>query len=864
MRRFNLLICILVVCLAIPAQAFDPSGLLEIHYINVQTGGCVLVIGPDGTTILMDGGENGNGYSDIIPYLQSIGLTSTDDLDYMIAGHLHSDHIGGLDEVIYGGYDVTEAVYYSGSSYWNSMVEDFFNAAATTTAGGPDAIALNTVISLGDSAEAICVAANGYVLGHGYVGGSNENDKSIAMLITYGEFEYIFASDLSGGDDDEWCTGRHTATDYANVETPLSNSLVSPSGANLLGADGLEVLHVNHHGSESSTNSDYMNNLSPSVACINVGWGQPDGWDFPRHDVLDNVLLADASACVNADPAMVFQTEEGSGSPDSYRSYNGYCVGDIIIKTNGQMLFRVFGTGRINGGPDERSSAGLPRYFPLDEDSDDITSPESVTDLGTSTGPGDGEVTLTWTAPGDDGASGTAAIYEIRYRLSIYGPIASQYAWNMSTPVENPPSPQPGGTSESFTVTGLDDGESYYFSIKAMDDNLNLSGLSNSPLGIAGDTGNQPPTFGTIDRYPPSVVYPENSVAVRAEIIDDGTILKDSLYYQMSTLLIYTAVGHDSIGTDNSDYCWYTIPAGAAGTLVEYYVIAEDDIAQRVESSILNYTVSEHPDNQLINGDFELWTINGPDGPPDNWTKDTGGFTASREQTITHSGNYSANLTWTSTSTQILNADTIAVVAGVAYICSVYVYDNDPGGRFRLCFISDGDNSYPENYSTDLAEWQHLGYTWVASPAATWVIVQLRMYDVSAYWDGSATVYADDVAFTDTTSQAGDYAYLPGDANMLNGAWPPAVIGGDVTYLVSYFRGLNQPCLLDGFWASADANGDCTVIGSDVTRLVNYFRSITDLSYCPDFTPLWLIPDDCPVEAPEGWPNCEDPGITGK
>jgi hypothetical protein len=103
------------------------------------------------------------------------------------------------------------------------------------------------------------------------------------------------------------------------------------------------------------------------------------------------------------------------------------------------------------------------------------------------------------------------------------------------------------------------------------------------------------------------------------------------------------------------------------------------------------------------------------------------------------------------------------------------------------------------------------------------------------------------------------YAYLPGDANMYNGAWPPAVIGGDVTYLVNYFRAIpaSQPCLLNGFWASADANGDCQVIGSDVTRLINYLRAIGTIEYCPDYEPAWSTPDDLPTEAPPGWPNCE-------
>lgn len=100
--------------------------------------------------------------------------------------------------------------------------------------------------------------------------------------------------------------------------------------------------------------------------------------------------------------------------------------------------------------------------------------------------------------------------------------------------------------------------------------------------------------------------------------------------------------------------------------------------------------------------------------------------------------------------------------------------------------------------------------------------------------------------------------YLVGDANMIAGIWPPAVIGSDVTFLVNYFRGgmASPACLLNGFYAAADVNGDCHVIGSDVTRLVNYFRGIGTITGCPDYPSVWSSPQDLPVQAPEGWPNC--------
>ncbi len=106
------------------------------------------------------------------------------------------------------------------------------------------------------------------------------------------------------------------------------------------------------------------------------------------------------------------------------------------------------------------------------------------------------------------------------------------------------------------------------------------------------------------------------------------------------------------------------------------------------------------------------------------------------------------------------------------------------------------------------------------------------------------------------------YKYLPGDANMSAGAWPPVVIGSDVTYMVNYFRAINPPCLLDGFYCAADANGDCSVIGADVTFLVSYFRGFNTLIYCPDYETIWHSSEELPLDAPGNWPGCDIPVIS--
>jgi len=94
------------------------------------------------------------------------------------------------------------------------------------------------------------------------------------------------------------------------------------------------------------------------------------------------------------------------------------------------------------------------------------------------------------------------------------------------------------------------------------------------------------------------------------------------------------------------------------------------------------------------------------------------------------------------------------------------------------------------------------------------------------------------------------YSYLPGDANMTSGIWPAEISGADITYLVGYFRMLNPSCQFEGFYAAADANGNCSINGSDVTYLVQYFHGVNPLpKYCPDF------PHMPPTE--DNYPECE-------
>jgi hypothetical protein len=115
----------------------------------------------------------------------------------------------------------------------------------------------------------------------------------------------------------------------------------------------------------------------------------------------------------------------------------------------------------------------------------DNTPPAAVTDLAAATGSASGNVGLTWTAPGDDGHTGTASAYDLRYHTV---PITDAN-WGAASIVNGEPAPGPAGTGEHVTVAGLTPGGVFYFAVKTEDEVPNISAISNSPGATAGSGG---------------------------------------------------------------------------------------------------------------------------------------------------------------------------------------------------------------------------------------------------------------------------------------------------------------------------------------------------------------------------------------
>jgi hypothetical protein len=98
-------------------------------------------------------------------------------------------------------------------------------------------------------------------------------------------------------------------------------------------------------------------------------------------------------------------------------------------------------------------------------------------------------VTLTWTATGDDGTVGRATTYELRFSEQPVVNADTVSWWSSASTAGTLPPPATSGTRESYTMSGLTTGSTYYFVLRVADEAGNWSGFSNVDPRQAGTAG---------------------------------------------------------------------------------------------------------------------------------------------------------------------------------------------------------------------------------------------------------------------------------------------------------------------------------------------------------------------------------------
>ncbi len=256
-----------------------PLQKLTIHLPYVGQGDATLIQLPGGETFLIDTGPKSTGPASLLQLLKNLNIKS---LNGIVLTHYDADHIGGFAPLVTGGDGVlgteddvvVEKVYDRGGEPLDSSPEFPHYLAAIQALRIPRiTLAPGDLIDLDPDVKITCMSANAEVFtaqGVQKVDLSpatyteKENATSVSLLLEYGEIRYFTSGDLTGG-------GSSNGFLTPDIETLLAEAV----GA-------VDLLHVNHHGSRSSSNPTFVTATSPAVVFIQAGINNPYGHPVPE------------------------------------------------------------------------------------------------------------------------------------------------------------------------------------------------------------------------------------------------------------------------------------------------------------------------------------------------------------------------------------------------------------------------------------------------------------------------------------------------------------------------------------------------------------------------------------------------------
>jgi len=245
------------------------SSNLKVHFIDVGQGDSILIECPNGSDILVDAGVPAEGPT-VVNYLKSQDIST---LYAIVETHPHEDHIGGLSNVI-NTFTVKNVYATKATSttktYTNlqNLIKDK-NLPVTNIAYGVT-IPADTSVSM----TFLSPTRASY---------SNLNDWSGVLKVQYKDVSFLLMGDAS-----------------TNVEEDLLNKCKDKLPST--------VLKVGHHGSSTSTSSNFLDIVKPQYAVIEVG--KDNSYGHPSVATL--VRLSDAGAKVyrtDIDGTVVFTTD---------------------------------------------------------------------------------------------------------------------------------------------------------------------------------------------------------------------------------------------------------------------------------------------------------------------------------------------------------------------------------------------------------------------------------------------------------------------------------------------------------------------------------------------------------------------------
>ena len=258
---FTVLLCAVLSAAILASCSIDLSSLFEepktqyegklaMHVLDVGQGDSIFIELPNGETMLIDAAENYYGEG-IIEYIQNAGHKQ---IDYLIATHPHTDHIGSMAYIV-RNFDV-KSVYMPKVAANTKTYENLLQAIKKknlTIKNGKAGVNILKTDSLSADIIAPVKIDNG-----------NMNNCSIVLKLTFGNRAFLLTGDAETGEMDTITADMHA-----------------------------DVLKVGHHGSSTSTSKRILSQIKPQIAVISCG--RYNDYGHPHKEVLNSLKKANCT-----------------------------------------------------------------------------------------------------------------------------------------------------------------------------------------------------------------------------------------------------------------------------------------------------------------------------------------------------------------------------------------------------------------------------------------------------------------------------------------------------------------------------------------------------------------------------------------
>lgn len=254
----NIFVIIIIVSIITNINKFNLN--LQIYFVDVGQGDCTFIITPYGKRVLIDGGEGNSDKYDygekvLFPYLLDRGINK---IDYLIASHADSDHIGGLIYILENMKvkNIFIGIQPETSKQLEKLIEIANNKKVKITIlKKGDDIFIDKNVEL----EVLWPDKNNLISENVL------NNNSLVFKLIYNNFSMLFTGDIE------------EIAEKIILETYTKN----PEKLKSI------ILKVAHHGSKSSSTQKFLNIVSPQLVLIGVG--KNNSFGHPNDEVINRL-----------------------------------------------------------------------------------------------------------------------------------------------------------------------------------------------------------------------------------------------------------------------------------------------------------------------------------------------------------------------------------------------------------------------------------------------------------------------------------------------------------------------------------------------------------------------------------------------